>query len=100
MLVSKLREPTAHPKRPAWVVFDLLNLIRLHLDTCAELQYCHTSQSVLLRLSFSSDFYLRDSDLVAPHTAGITGNKDVRGLASESALLKLFVVSGVPESRP
>ena len=30
MLVSKRREPAAHPKRPAWIVFDLLNLIRLH----------------------------------------------------------------------
>ena len=43
MLVSKRREPAAHPKRPAWIVFDLLNLIRLHLDTGAEFERCHTS---------------------------------------------------------
>jgi hypothetical protein len=41
MLVSEFREPAAHPKRPARVVFDLLHLIRLHLDTRAELERCH-----------------------------------------------------------
>jgi hypothetical protein len=44
MLVSKRREPAAHPKRPARVVFDFLDLIRLHLDTRAGLSFNHSAK--------------------------------------------------------
>jgi hypothetical protein len=63
MLVSELREPAGQPKRPARVIFDLLYVIRLDRDTAAELEACHTSQSVLERVFFSSELNPQRGDL-------------------------------------
>jgi hypothetical protein len=83
MLVSERREPAAHPERPARVIFDLLNLIRLHLDTRTKPDCCHTSLfGAAKTLLYGGNFNgLRRLDLMSEHNA-------VR------KLLKRFAIAG------
>ena len=69
MLVSKGRESAAYVKRPARKVLDLLNVLRLDRDTGAELESCHTSQSVVARVFFRSELNGLDVDFVFAYAA-------------------------------
>jgi hypothetical protein len=64
MLVSEWRESAAYVKGPARKVLDFLNVLRLDRHTRAELERCHTSQSVVQRLFFRSELNGLHADLV------------------------------------